>query len=139
MYKRTYAAGDTWYEWLKMGAGVYATYRVNGDGSTTSFDQYHSKGMAKKWVQDMNDRSATTGGVEKVFKMSEAEEFLTKATFDKMNKDDAGFPLCSVYREKVLPDESDLCSLCRSHSASVLQGNRWATLEQLNIKSSTPF
>ena len=139
MYKASYAAGEKWFEFIKMGAGVYSTYRVNGDGSTTQFDQYKSKAMAKKWVQFMNDNYATAGGVQKVFKMTEAEEFLSKDTFYKLNKDDEGFPLCNVYREKVLPDENDLCSLCHMHSASVTWNNKWATLEQLKITNNIPF
>lgn len=139
MYKASYADGQKWFEWLKMSPGVYSTYRVNGDGSITQFDQYKSKAMAKKWVQFMNDNYATPGGVAKVFKMPEAEEFLSKDTFYKMNKDNEGFPLCNVYREKVLPDENDLCSLCAMHSASVTVNNKWATLEELKITNNIPF
>ncbi len=139
MYKSSYADGQKWFEYIKMRPSVYATYRVNGDGSTTQFDQYKTEGMAKKWVQFMNDNYATDGGREKVFKSSDAEKYLSKDTFNKMNRDDEGYPLCNVYREKVLPDEDDLCSLCAMHSASVTWNNKWATLEQLKITNNIPF
>lgn len=32
----------------------------------------------------------------------------------------SAFPLCPIYKEQVLPDENDLCSLCGTHSASEL-------------------
>lgn len=138
MYKASYAAGEKWFEFIKMGAGVYSTYRVNGDGSTTAFDQYRTKPMARKWVQFMNDNYATEGGRQKVFKMTEGEEFLSKSTFGKLNNYE-GFPLCNIYKEPVLPDENDLCSLCHMHSASVTWNGKWATLEQLKITNNIPF
>lgn len=139
MYKASYANGEKWFEWIKIGAAAYSTYRVNGDGSTTQFDQYRSKAMAKKWVQFMNANYATEGGRVKVFKMTDAEDFLDKWTFGRYNMDDEGFPLCNVYKEKVLPDEDDLCSLCHQHSASVTWDGKFATLEQLKITSKIPF
>lgn len=139
MYKSSYTDGDKWFEFIKMGPSAYSTYRVNGNGSTTQFDQYKQKSMAKKWTQMMNDNYATEGGRLKVFKQTEGIEFLSKATFNKLNQDDEGYPLCSVYKEKVLPDEQDLCSLCGQHSASVTWNNGWASLEQLKITSNIPF
>ncbi len=139
MYKASYANGEKWFEFLKIGAGAYSTYRVNGDGSITQFDQYKLKSMAKKWVQFMNDNHASAGGRLKVFKNSEGEEFLSKSTFAKMNDDGEGSPLCNIYKEKVLPDENDLCSLCHMHSASVTWNGKWATLEQLEVTNNIPF
>lgn len=51
--------------------------------------------------------------------------------------DDEGFPLCPEWKEKVLPDEDDLCSLCGKHSASQTyfdhdtQALKWYNLAQL--------
>ena len=56
-----------------------------------------------------------------------------------MNGDGEGFPLCNIYKEKVLPDENDLCSLCHMHSASVTWNGKWATLEQLKVTNNIPF
>ena len=139
MYKASYADGQKWFEWIKMEPSAYSTYRVNGDGSITHFDVYRTKGMAKKWVQFMNDNYATEGGREKVFKSTDAHEFLSKATYQKMNQDESGYPLCPVYKEKVLPDEKDLCSLCGQHSASTTVNSEWATLKQLDLVSTIPF
>ena len=139
MYKATYADGQKWFEWLKMGPSDYITYRINGDGSHDTLDHFTLKSKAKKLCQFLNDNYATEGGLEKVFKSSDAEEFLSKDTFYKMNKDDEGYPLCNIYREKVLPDEDDLCSLCHQHSASVTWNNKWATLEQLEVTNNIPF
>lgn len=139
MYKASYAAGERWFEWIKMGTKKYVTYYINGDGSTTKLDTYPLKSLAKKYVQQMNDSHATEGGRLKVFKSSDAEEFLSKQTFNKLNRDDEGYPLCNVYKEKVLPDENDLCSLCHQHSASVTWNNKWATLEQLKTTNNIPF
>lgn len=139
MYKSSYAAGEKWFEYVKPSIATYTCYRVNGDGSTTVLETLKSKYKARNWVQFMNDNYATEGGRAKVFKMSDAEEFLSKDTFYKLNKDDEGFPLCHVYKIKVLPDEDDLCSLCHMHSASVTWNNKWATLEQLNITNNIPF
>lgn len=139
MYKASYAAGQKWFEFLKMAPKAYSVYRINGDGSHTRLDVFETKGLTKKYVQFLNDNYASDGEVEKVFKMSEAEEFLSKKTFSTLNRDDEGFPLCNVHKEKVLPDENDLCSLCAMHSASVTWNNKWATLEQLKITSNIPF
>jgi hypothetical protein len=139
MYKASYANGQKWFEWLKMEPSLYHGYRINGDGSHDTLQHFATKSTAKKWVQFMNDNYASDGGREKVFKMTEAEEFLSKNTFYKMNKDDTGYPLCSVYKEKVLPDEQGLCSLCHMHSASITWGNKWATLKQIEVTNGIPF
>jgi hypothetical protein len=139
MYKASYTDGQKWFEWLKMRPSEYLTYRVNGDGSTTGFELCKTAAKARKWVQFMNDNYATDGGKLKVFKSTDGVQFLSKATFDKLNKDDEGYPLCPIYKEKVLPDEQDLCSMCHQHSASVTWGNSWATLEQLKITATLPF
>lgn len=139
MYKASYAAGEKWFEFLKMGASEYRVLRINGDGSHDSMDTFKLKSAAKKLCQFLNDNYATEGGRAKVFKQSDGEQFLSKDTFYKLNKDDEGFPLCNVYKEKVLPDEDDLCSLCAMHSASVTWNTKWATLEQLKITNNIPF
>lgn len=78
MYKASYADGEKWFEWIKMGPSDYLTYRINGDGSHTSFDHYRLKSLAKKWTQFMNDNYATRGGLLKVARMTDGEEFLGK-------------------------------------------------------------
>ena len=139
MYKSSYADGQKWFEWLRMGASDYATYRINGNGSHDVLDRFKLKGLAKKYCQFLNDNYATDGGRSKVFKQTEGIEFLSKLTFNKMNQDDEGYPLCSVYKEKVLPNERDMCSLCNMHSAYVTINNLWATPEQLKINNNIPF
>lgn len=139
MYKSSYANGDKWYEFIKLAPACYATLAINGDGSHTSLDQYSTKSLAKKYVQYMNDNFATEGGKLKMFKMSEGKEFLSTKTYNLLNRDAEGFPLCPIYKEVVLPDENDLCSLCATHSASVTVGTEWATLAQLKITSNLPF
>lgn len=80
MYKASYANGDKWYEWIKMGASNYQTMRINGDGSHTMFDTYKRKSLAKTWVQFMNDNYATLGGQQKAATMTDGHEYVTKKT-----------------------------------------------------------
>lgn len=52
--------------------------------------------------------------------------------------DDEGYPLCPIYKEKVLPTEFNLCSLCDKHSATETyfdhdaQTTKWLNLAQLD-------
>lgn len=138
MYKASYANGEKWFEFIKMGTGRWHVLRINGDGSHSGLAWFDTMSKAREHTRKLNDNYATEGGIAKVFKQSDGEQFLSKATFGKLNNYE-GFPLCNIYKEPVLPDEDDLCSLCRMHSASVTWNGKWATLEQLKITNNIPF
>ena len=139
MYKADFVNGDKWFEWIKLSPSNYSVYRINGDGSHTVLDNFKLKSVAKKYCHFLNDNYATEDGLLKVFRLSDGKEFLGRQRYIVMNQDDDGFPLCPVYKEKVLPDENDRCSLCRTHSASVTANGQWASLDTLKDMEIIPF
>lgn len=83
MYKASYAAGDKWFEWIKLGPGRYSVYRINGNGSHDTLDMFERKSLAKKYCTFLNDNYATEGGRSKIADMSDGKEFLTPKTYAK--------------------------------------------------------
>ena len=83
MYKASYAAGDTWYEFIKMGPKDFREYKIEGDGS------HHVilTGTSLKTVRDTtrmdNHLYATKGGLLKLARTTDGEQFLTKEDLAK--------------------------------------------------------
>lgn len=86
MYKASFANGDVWYEWIKMGVRRYHVYRVDGDGSHHVTLVTDSLAIARKDCREENHLYASEGGKNKVAHMTDGAEYLTKEDYTKYSK-----------------------------------------------------